>query len=524
MQPIAALFSLALVAATREPLQDPPKQVPEQAAERAADQVTEPVAEQVAGQAEQAPVDAPSVSLSLTLEQAIETALANDLSLEAEEIQGEIARLRFEGSWGRFDPLFSASANWSRVENFPQLFGNLLLNVSAERLDLATGINYPITTGGAFGLSFQQSSDDIAGNSPNPSFRDTILLSFNQPLLRGGGTDYATSNQRELDFRAKKQLERIRQARQDVIKNVIEAYWDLAAAIEQLLVAEETLALGREQQDQNERRLAAGVGTEVEVLQAQANVAQRVEQRLLRDTAVHGAADRLKAILYPGTEIATWEREMLPVTPLPEPEVSGIPEWQSSMQTALEWRAELRQQRLEIDAIDEELVRTRSERKPQLDFAAGIAGDSLTGSEGSAFAEAVDFDPPRYQAGLTFSFPIGNRTARYSERAARAAIRAARITYDQLESQIVAEVRSATRNAFYSAEAVRAAEVSRELARRQLAAEQARYREGLSTNYQVLEFQQQLAESLYSYTLARANFAKAMTTLIRAQGRIGERQ
>ena len=97
-------------------------------------------------------------------------------------------------------------------------------------------------------------------------------------------------------------------------------------------------------------------------------------------------------------------------------------------------------------------------------------------------------------------------------------MRSARLTYDQLESQIVEEVRAAVRNTNYSIEAVRAAAASTELARRQLAAEQARYREGLSTNFQVLEFQQQLAESLYSQTLARANLAKALIALRRSQG------
>ena len=42
---------------------------------------------------------------------------------------------------------------------------------------------------------------------------------------------------------------------------------------------------------------------------------------------------------------------------------------------------------------------------------------------------------------------------------------------------------------------------------RQLEAEQSRYREGLSTNFEVLSFQQQLAEALYSKNLARANLA-----------------
>ena len=69
---------------------------------------------------------------------------------------------------------------------------------------------------------------------------------------------------------------------------------------------------------------------------------------------------------------------------------------------------------------------------------------------------------------------------------------------------------------------MRAAAVSLDLAQRQLSAEQARYREGLSTNFQVLEFQQQLAAAMSSEKRARVNFAKARAALESAEGVLGE--
>ena len=58
--------------------------------------------------------------------------------------------------------------------------------------------------------------------------------------------------------------------------------------------------------------------------------------------------------------------------------------------------------------------------------------------------------------------------------------------------------------------------------RRQLEAEQARYREGLTTTFQVLEFQRQLAESQSSAIQARVEYAKALVNLRRAEGVLGE--
>jgi outer membrane protein TolC len=468
------------------------------------------------------PAAPPAQALQLTLEEAVDTALANDLSLRIAEVAGDIARYNFEGSWGTFDPELRAGAGFSNNQSLPIQTQGGTFTIEEKRIDASAGVLFPLTTGGSFDASISQGSSDINGQNPNPSILDTIGLAFRQPLMRGAGAKYATSEQHEFDLRYQQQIERVRQARQDLVRQVADAYWDLVAATDQLQVAEETLSLGRQQLEQNQRRLTAGVGTSVEVLQAEANVAERVGERLLRETAVRGAADRLKALLHPGTKVADWELEITPVTPLPTADAKLVSEWQPAMLRALDKRSELRQQRYEIDIGEEQLVRARSQRKPGLDLLLAGGSTGFEGSEYQAFVSAIELDTMRYNASLNFTFPIGNRTASNAEFAARAAVRSARLNYDLLESQVVADVREAVRNANYAVEAVRAAEVTVALARRQLEAEQARYREGLSTNYQVLEFQQKLAEALYTQTFAHTTFARSMTALLRAQGIIGE--
>ena len=97
-------------------------------------------------------------------------------------------------------------------------------------------------------------------------------------------------------------------------------------------------------------------------------------------------------------------------------------------------------------------------------------------------------------------------------------LRSARLAHDDLESRVVSEVRSSHRRVLYEAQAVAAAETSVSLARRQLEAEQARFREGLATNFQVLEFQEDLTLAQFTLVQARAEFAKARAALARSQG------
>ncbi len=461
--------------------------------------------------------------LELSLEAAIEAALENDLGLKIEEVAAEVASFTFAGSWGRFDPVFRAAASYtnSEVQQFVFAGGGFqTITFDIENKSLSSGIDYPLTTGGTLSASVDYSRTD-GFNAPLP-VSSALALAFNQPLLRGRGENYATSQQRENELRYRRAVERIRQSRQTLHRQVSDAYWELVAAQEQLRVANETLALGREQLEQNRRRLAAGVGTEVEVLQADTNVAQRIEQQLQRQVAVRNAEDRLKGLMFPGKSVQSWERELRLSSALPEDEPEPTGDWSASVAVALSRRSELRQQVLEIEAAEQGVIRAASERRPALDFALSARSAAQSATEGDSIDSVFGWELPATTVSLSFSTPIGNRTALNTELSARAAVRSARLTYDRLESQIVEEVRVAERNVRYQLQAVRAAAASRELARRQLAAEQARYREGLSTNFQVLEFQQQLAESLYSHTLARSNLVKAQTALSFAEGVLGE--
>jgi outer membrane protein TolC len=463
--------------------------------------------------------------LALTLEQALKIALDNDLGLEIESVATEVARFEYAGSWGSFDPRLTATAavTDSEFEGDSALSGASVLKENTQ--ELTTGLVFPLTTGGQFDLTFGTVNSDSNNsfNTVNPSTTDTLGLHFRQPLWRGAWEKYATSQQRESEIEYHKSSEHFRQVRQELLFSVTSTYWELVATIEQLGVADATLDLGRRQLQQNQRRLDAGVGTGVEVLQAEANVALRIEERLLAFVNMRAAQDKLKAALFPGTDKTSWETQIDPVTPLPASEDPHIPAWDAALLVALENRAELRQQRMEIDASDLRLVRAKSERRFGLDLELSSTGHGFDGDSWESFQSATSFEFPSNRAALTLDVPIGNRTARNNEHAERARGRAARLVYEQIESQITAEVRDSVRQILYQAEAVKAAVKSLELAERQLAAEDARYKEGLSTNFQVLEFQQQRAAALSSEKRARVLFAKSLSALDKAEGVLGEK-
>lgn len=466
--------------------------------------------------------------LELSLEEAVRTALKNDLVQRIQQLNTEIAMYEARGSWGAFDPILTASGGLTDAELQPQNNFQGANVITNEGWNASTGLTLPLLTGGSFSLLFEHNftkTNNQLAQSNAEATTDALGVEYRQPLLRGFGERFSTTDQRLSELAYRSQVETQRQDRQRLIANTVSAYWDMVAAIAQYEVAQKTLELGEQQLEQNQRRLDAGVGTQVEVLQSETNVAQNENDMLLRETELIAAADVLKGLLYPGVDPATWNARIVPTTPLPEPPASlesEVPPWSSALIVAQDSRAELRQQRLAIRSAEIELSRAGNLRRPQLDLVVASRSVGFDASATDALETAFGWEFPRNTATIDFSLPLSNRTALYGERRARAQLRAARLSYDQIESQIVGEVRAALRQVIYSARAVASTDKSRELAERQLEAEQARYREGLSTNFQVLEFQRQLTEARSAHTAARTVLAKALMELQRSQGVLGE--
>lgn len=464
----------------------------------------------------------PDRALAITLEGAYELALKRNLDLQVAATDAQIAVYRARGSWGAFDWVLGAQLGYSDSEFQPQ---NIFGGGSETNLDYGVDLTKPTSVGGTFQFGYQTTrSETDAGFTALPqSSRDVVSLSYMQPLLRNGWTDYATSTQELAELEALRSDQGVRRSRQKVLLDVANAYWDLVAAREQLDVAEKSLALTQAQVDQDQRRLDAGLGTEIDVLQAQADVATREEQRLLRDFEVRTAADGLRKLLFPGTDAALWDTALVPGTPLPdEASSAGVPAWPVAMETAITRRPELREQLTRIDEAELRHKRSTSEKKPQLDLELAAQSQGFSTSESDALETSLAYDFPTYRASLVFGVPIGNTTARFAEKAAWAEIRRARLEYDQLETTVVADVRAAVRDVFFAVESVRATRKSLELAKRQLAAEQARYAVDQSTNFQLLQFQTDLATAMSNERRARVGFARSLVKLQSAQGVLGD--
>jgi outer membrane protein len=477
--------------------------------------------------AAQAPEAQEGRVLQLTLEDALGIALRNNFDLEIERLATEIARYDALGSWGAFDPLLSITGTASESESEPT---SRLSGSEDNDLRLNSGLTFPLTTGGRLELGF----DHINAETDAPfatfdiSTSDVLTAALTQPLLRGAWRRYATVQQRSSEIQFETQLERERQVRALLLLDVYDAYWNLVSSQEELAVRELAVELGRQQLAQDQRRLDVGAGTEVDVLQSETNVAQQEELRLQAFYTVRQARDTLRRKLAPRPEgdyeeyLAAWDWPIETLTPLPEGENAPALDWRNSLRSAVERRPELAQRRLDIELAEVGLQQANSDRLAQLDLQLTTSSAGFDTDPADAFDKASGWDFPSSSAALIFSMPLWNRGARNAEHAARASLRSTRLQYDRIELDILAEVRTAVNEVDKQRESVAAAIKSRALAQRQLEAEETRQQVGLSTTFQVLQFQEDLAQALSTEVTAKASYARASARLRYVEGRLGE--
>ncbi|MHC4895058.1 MAG: TolC family protein, partial [Planctomycetota bacterium] len=474
--------------------------------------------------------------LRLTLADAVDLAVQNNLDLVLAQLEEDGLRLDYLSTWGSFDPLLESGLNYVDAET-PQAFSGLAGDVpvvNQKFTSLSSSLSQLLTTGGRVTLSGQYSTTET--NNAFAEFGEfsesSLTLGFAQPLLRNAWRGATLAPQRTAEIAWRRQVQTKREQLEQLLQDVQNAYWDLVAALELQKVRELTLAQSKRQLEINRETLRVGTGTEVDLLQAETSVATN-EQDLLeaRNTALD-RMDDLRRLLFrrDGSSDVAWQEYLelwrIPIEPGTAlhgevPEADGL-DWVAALAVALEHRPLLAQARYDIDSAEVALKQASSARLPQLDVNFEARSNGFNPESEEAIEDTVGFEFPTYTAGLSFSMPLLNREAANRERRARVDLVKAKLQYEAQENQIIADVRAAVRSVRYQSEAVRAARASRELAERQLEAEDQAFREGSSTTFQVLEFQRQLAEALQSEKLAQCEYQKAEVALRRAQGRLSD--
>ncbi|MEX0714552.1 MAG: TolC family protein, partial [Pirellulales bacterium] len=327
-----------------------------------------------------------------------------------------IANTAIDVENSRFDPRVQVDNSWNQLEQPQGLFD--LGDPTAARIGALRSDDYRLgaavvkenVLGGQARVGVDTDSSRFGpGILPlNPQDRASADISYTQPLLQGGGlrANIAPIVLARID--TQRSYFQFKDAVQEQVRGVIEAYWSLVAARMAVWVGERQV-----EQADFAFRLADALfrhGFTSGADRAQA----RVTRANFRASLVTARADviqreaALRNILgLPPADAA----QLVPVTPPADERLE--PDWYALVDLAEERRPDLIELKLIIEADQQLLAQARNQALPQADAVAlyrwnGLEGRTPTGAElRTGAGEFAD-----WTLGVNFSVPLGRRRGR----------------------------------------------------------------------------------------------------------------
>ena len=469
---------------------------------------------------------------TLALSEAVLRALENNLDITISRQTRDVRLTDIVLQQAQFDPTVELSTRYDR--NITPLnrpifgFGGIATGSDPDTIDqndtsVRLGLNQKLFSGGNLDFAFDTNRNSVAGQTSflfNPSYTNTLSLNLSQPLLRDFGSDI---NKTQINIaRNAATTEQYIFVDQvlNVIRDVEQSYWELVFTRENEKVAKATLKAAQELLATNRAKVKAGVMAEVEVLQAQAGVASRVEQVLVAQKAVHDQEDQLRRLFSPSDEELSKEIAVI-ATDKPTQEASPRT-LKQDIEVALQKRPEVLQAKKNIETGTLNTTLAKNQLLPSLAFEGGVGLSGLGKGPGDMLDRSTSTDFYNMGGGLILSYPLGNRSAQsqYNRRILEA--NQAKASLQRVRHQVIIDTKEAVRPSSdrLSSESVPIARLVN-LAEKQLKAEQERLQLGLSTTRAVLEFQGDLAvargneqRAIVDYNQSLANLRRMTATAL----------
>ncbi len=450
----------------------------------------------------------------LSLEDAVRLALERNLGLQVERYNPQIQDLSVAAARAAWTPTLTATVD-DGTSNVPSssLFAGALGKVTRDQFATTLGWQQALPWGVTYAVAWGNARVRSNGlfDTPNPAVGSTITGSFVQPLARDFGIDRARAQVRVAKTRSDLSRIEVTQATRKTIRSVKVAYWELAYARSSLAVRRQSLDLARAALGDSRSRLAAGMAARLDVVEAEAEVAQRAEAVIVGEAGVSGAEDRLRALVFDPAAADFWTTTLeLTDTGTVQPTPM---EADAAIRRALEQRADLQAARKNVEIADTDIRYWRNQALPdvrvQVDHAlAGQAGTTvrfgpgfpppIVGREYAGYGRALGnlIDNKSWSVSLSVAYPIGTSAAEADLARTTLLRNQAQASIRNLELRIATEVRGAGRQVNMNAKRIEATRVARQLAAERLDAEQKRRAAGMSTTFLVFQAQRDLAQAL----------------------------
>jgi len=445
------------------------------------------------------PPDMPASSVPLTLVDAVFLGLRENRAIRSEYLQRIADRFALRVAERAFVPRLDIQSGVTRSRTV----GN-----TATQFNVGPVVSWDTPTGARFQFAYLGNQDLPRGQQRNAASQ--LSFSVIQPLLAGGGSDFALAPVRIARIGERNAQLRIKGAVIDQITGIIAAYRVLVQSQEQLRIATDSLRRARDLGEVNRALIAAGRLAQIEQIQSDTQIAQQ-ELSLI---AARNAAESARLALL--TLMALDQSSRIWATDRPAAEQVRVDVARATA-VALATQPAYLQQLLAIEIGRINLDVARNQRLWDLSLVAG-AGPQATRPDLINTIGALGQVRSDFSVGLRVNIPLFQLNREQGEVNATVALRQIELGAEQARDRVRQQVDDTVRNVEAQRRQAELAKRARELTALQLQAEVARLQAGRSSNFQVVSFQAALQSAESAELQAVIAYLNALTTLDQVLG------
>jgi len=501
----------------------------------------------------------------MTLKEAIYIALRNNPNVKYIQLNPIAAQEAVREANGAFDPNLTSQEDVikSVVPATSTLIG---ATASATKLyDWNFGLNKVSSiTGGTMSIVFdnERALSNSAFASINPSYSPTLAISIAQPLLQNFGWQFATINVRIVESGQKQAQWNYEQSLQDLVQQISSDYWNVVLTEENLDVQRAALKFNQDLVRQNAISVRVGTLAPLDLQEAQSAAATAEANVFTAEANLKTARAQLRQDVMFNPQDTFLPAEIEPAQ-LPDPHEPVVIDEDGSLRTAVEYRPSLAALRESIRASLLQVQYSENQTLPNLNIGAQIgvtntagharcsapfsnpiagsgnctpAGEyesssglarfpSDSGSRlpfggiyGDALNKMWNFGFYNYAAVVSFQMPLDNAAPRAALAQARVSYEQTRMQYRAQLSAAVVQIENALANLYADQKRAQATEQATFYARQSLNDENVRFRVGMATTHDLLQFQEEEVAAEGNQVQSFVDLENAKINLQHAQG------
>lgn len=360
--------------------------------------------------------DRPVRTVQVSLQRLTRSAVENNVAVQFARLGPAISQAQVIAAEAAFDITVFSNLNYTNQDS-PRVgtsFGGAFTPGfdRFQSLSNTTGLRRVLVGGGRLTVQQETSYTDNQTpgqqNNPNPAEQTSFTMQWDQPLLRGAGSEVS---QAEIRIARNAERSSVQTLRRDIIRVVTDlekTYWDLVQAHADVLILQRLLERGEKTRDQLKTR------ARLDTNQAQiADSVSRVERRKLEvlnaQARVRQLSDRIKALANDPSMPVGSEVVLLPA----DRPIDATIQFNliDSLRQAVQNRPEVQQAVIAIDDASIRQMVARNQRLPDLNIRLQSRWANLDDNLADAYGSQFNGNFIDYVLGGSLEMPIGNRRA-----------------------------------------------------------------------------------------------------------------